>query len=198
MQSWTWGYQVEAFYHKNCVCLLLDPLRHPQSNGKGCKDGKKLSKYVAWNSCPSSPFFVIASGYIKCMFLNPGMVLACPVRLCLTFYQQKVLINNLMEELHFFQGNVLKNHPAFSKVPRQTTVLVLHYNITFTQTIKSFLLCIWEKFFFLNQPQRNGHWIQTLGRWNTSPFSKHHEMVPWRGGAHTNTNTIICFSSTWK
>lgn len=46
-------------------------------------------------------FSAITPRYIKCTLLNLGSALAHLMMLCLTFYQRKVLINNLMEKLHF-------------------------------------------------------------------------------------------------
>lgn len=95
-------------------------------------------------------FSATASEYIKCMFLNLDCVFTCLVRLHLTFYWREVLIHNLMEELRFLQGNVLKNtsNSLFPRNLGSLSACFLHSKM-FAQTTKyvcTFLFIIFFSF----------------------------------------------------
>ena len=98
--------------------LRLPPSRPTEASTKqweGLQGWEETLQVRRLKFSSESSFFVNASGYTKHMFLNPDIVLTCLAQPHRTFYQGKFLINNLMEELYFFQRNLLKSTLLFPR-----------------------------------------------------------------------------------
>lgn len=135
------------------------------------------------------------------MFLNLDCVFTCLVRLHLTFYWREVLIHNLMEELRFLQGNVLKNtsNSLFPRNLGSLSACFLHSKM-FAQTTKyvcTFLFIIF--FSFKSVPEKCS---QSSSNGQMEPPSV--LQAPWKWycrekeHAPSKVDTTTCSPRRWK